>query len=239
MSSNAFSDWNPKRGPAFLVEKKKPEPFPITKQEVFDRILELFDHETIALADLCYLSAGRISEVLDLKPQNLVTGTVRGVEFLSADLKTLKNKRRHRRQIPIANMNDKIEHDMACKVLKYIDGLDPAIPIFDGLSRNAAAMRFKKISITTEAYHNDDYIPEFTFHLFPHYFRHCRLTHVVVDYALGEDPFKLQLFAGWSTPREAMRYVLLSWKYLAKQMIKLDPIGEERLNSLKGGIPIE
>ena len=66
---------------------------------------------------------------------------------------------------------------------------------------------------------------------YPHFLRHCRLTHLVKHHHFGSE--RLKYWAGWSDVRLAEIYVRLDWTALEKQ-IKTFDFFEEALNLQNG-----
>ena len=66
---------------------------------------------------------------------------------------------------------------------------------------------------------------------YPHFLRHCRLTHLVKHHHFGSE--RLKYWAGWSDVRLAEIYVRLDWTALEKQIKNFD-FFEEALNLQEG-----
>lgn len=176
---------------------------------------------TKALFCACYLTGGRISEVLKMKPRDITEKEKTYMVFLT----TLKNKRQHFRNIPISKEPIyEQEAAMLDTLLAYAGGLNPDVPLFT-FRRCAATNRLRRKTFKTRGFLQKEIYEDREFALYPHYLRHARFTHLVANY--GFDVAPLTAFAGWTDPTPAMIYVQLSGQDLSRRLAAA--------NALRGG----
>ena len=195
--------------------RKKPVPEAITQEEILNIInsprLKL---ETKALLSLMYVTGGRISEVLLLRPMDIHHSE--GEDSIAIDMVTKKNKKSKNRVVPV--ILNPIELEMMRIAKKYIAAreiktVDKIFPF--GQNKAWRKLKMIKISIrvtTPEGERQEEY----PLALYPHYFRHCRATHFVTLYHLNA--FELTNVMGWSDARPAEVYVHLDSSHIADTM---------------------
>lgn len=176
---------------------------------------------TKALFCACYLTGGRISEVLKMKPRDITEKEKTYMVFLT----TLKNKRQHFRNLPIAKSPvTECEGYMTDFLLDYARGINSDFSLFT-FRRCAATNRLRRKTFRTRGFLLKEIYEDKEFTLYPHYLRHSRLTHLVANY--GFDVAHLTAFAGWTDPTPAMIYVQLAGKDLSRKLAAA--------NELQGG----
>lgn len=165
-----------------------------TYEEMYKLIEAINDPRNKALIALLYLTAGRITEVVqEIRPLDFTQSAVGDIEVLQIRMPNRKNRRRRRKVIPI-------RYDTEGKYIglirNYYNTCHPEKPLFD-LNRHRAYEIIKE-----ELGWN------------PHFIRHVRVTHLVTHFGYGEQ--HLRMFAGWSDSRQSSRYVELRWQDLVK-----------------------
>lgn len=148
-----------------------------------------------ALLTLCYLTAGRITEVLALKRENITRDIVNGrTILLFKNLPNRKNRRRKFKDIPVPL--DK-EGDFYEMMAPYIDSKIAEMKLFT-FSRQRGWQILQKYGYN------------------PHFIRHIRLTHLVTRYDFNE--FLLSRYAGWTDSRPAKHYMEIRWRDILQKM---------------------
>jgi len=192
---------------------KKPVPEAMRMKDLVELGKRYSNPEDRALFYFCYLTGARISEALDVTPEDIHEHRSEELgEYLTVRLLTRKNRRAKIRDVPVPLQQ--AEKAMVSYVNKYKGSGDGKI--FTGLSRTNAWNRLSKVSISVRAIRGKEILPEFTKGVNPHYLRHCRLTHLVQHYGFNE--LQLMRFAGWTNTKPAIVYVHLNWMDLAKVM---------------------
>lgn len=193
---------------------KKPVPEAMNMKALVSLGEEYKNPEDRALFYFCYLTGARISEALDVTPEDIHEHKSEELgEYLTVRLLTRKNRRAKIRDVPVPTQQ--VEKAMVSYVNKYTRSGSGG-RLFSGLSRTNAWNRLSKIEITVRAIRGKEILPEFTKGVNPHYLRHCRLTHLVQHYGFNE--LQLMRFAGWTNTKPAIVYVHLNWMDLAKVM---------------------
>ena len=152
---------------------------------------------------LAYLTAGRISEVLELKAGDLVLTKEKERPLLLIDMGNRKNKRSKRKFIPIPM--DSSEGDMAQSVIEYARSKEPDDLLFPSTRRMGHITRAYAWQLVYK--HAD---------MNPHFLRHIRLTHLATVYGFPDQ--LLVQFAGWSDSRPAKHYMSLRWQDILPRM---------------------
>jgi len=166
------------------------------------------------IAKITYIFGLRITETLQLKPQDLTLENINNQRILTCNTITLKNKTEPIRKIPSWNINTegKIQDD----IINYLENKEMKKPLFPGITRQNTYYHFKQTPITIKA---ATIKPRKTFEitrpLFPHYLRHCRASHLVN--LRNQDHLKLMYYMGWSDPKLAISYVRQDWKAIARK----------------------
>lgn len=215
----------------FAQDRKKPIPLPIGKQKILTLPNEFgLDDLQKSLIYFLYLTGVRVTEALNASPTDIKIGQLEnGEEAMLAEVLTLKNRKlkqygRPYRIIPTP-LAQPIEKQMAEVVIKhsqYYQNLNRK-RLFP-FTRQTAWNYAKKIKVHINAVilkPKPQFIDLPDFATNPHYYRHCRLTDLVIDYNF--DIMRLKKFAGWSSYAPAEIYVSLNWRDLIKPML-----GEEK-----------
>ena len=158
--------------------------------EMIRRAKRLRDKAFIAFL---YMTGARISEVV-----RLITKRDFKVEdgYLVVKVKTEKNRKQAFRFVPLP-----LKSRYTMLVRRYLNSVENYdVPLWS-FSRQYALKLLKKLG-------GKD--------VFPHLFRHTRLTHLVEYGDMNE--FELTSIAGWSDPRPAKDYVHLRWKPYAPKV---------------------
>lgn len=194
-------------------ERIKPIYHPIENHELQEAINEIKGNDNQNLARALYLFGLRISEALELKQRDIKTTGPPGKQTMIAKVITLKNKKDPFRRPVAWEMGT--EAEIIHELQEYLKTKNPSDALFN-MSRQQAWYAFNKIQITMDA---TTYKPRqqltITRGLWPHYFRHCRASHLANNYLFGIR--ELQNYFGWSNPVTAGVYVRGSWEGLAKQ----------------------
>lgn len=210
----------------------KPIPMPITKQQLYDLSDQLDDH-TKSLFYALYLTGGRISEALELKTIDFNTDNPQQV---TVKLNTRKKKRGFPfRYLPLKS-NSPTELNMLHHLLRHKATYERLnrVKLYD-LHRGSAWRKLAKIKFTTDAIQLNPSLKllnNYEQHLYPHYLRHCRATHLVTDF--GFNPFQLQQYLGWSSVLPAMVYVHLDWRSASNLLLGIQQthgLGEGQANT--------
>ena len=200
-----------------LIHSNKPVPEVISMEETRDLWKEYDRPEDRTLFSLLYITGCRITEALNVRPEDLEKATLDIGEILKINLITLKNRRHKFRILPVP-IDNKIEKELTECIYKYIQVRKiPDDKKILKLSRTNAWNRLSSKYVTTRATQNKQIIDNYSFKVRPHYLRHCRLTHLVQYYNFDET--KLTRFAGWTNSAPAQVYIRLNWMDLARSMV--------------------
>ncbi len=171
-----------------------------TREKINDVISNIKDKKHRAFLSLLYLTAGRISEVLEVKKLNITNFVSKGVVYLKTKMINEKNRNIKTKDVPF------VEEDVLVKnILDYKKDLKYHQKLFD-FSRVTGWRLLVKYT-----------------GLWPHSFRHFRLTELAVVYDFNE--IDLMKLAGWSTPTMARIYVRKKVADIADKMGKLHKSG--------------
>lgn len=184
--------------------RKKPKADPVTQEQLY-RLTEQLEEKDRALAYLLYFTGARINEALKLTPTNFYTYEKDGKEKYAVKLPTLKNRKRFIRDIPFI-VKTLVEKEMFLYLASYLSKFTDG-PIFTD-SYNAICNRFRKVRFTANLTNEKEktyYAGEYRLH--PHYFRHCRLSHLTDSEHLSDQ--ELTALAGWTDSRPASTYIRL------------------------------
>jgi site-specific recombinase XerD len=161
-----------------------------------------------ALFSLLYLTGSRIGEtVRRLKKKDFEVIKIKHNQFLVVDLYTEKNRKHPTRRIPI---NMEREKDLVKYVLEYLELLNDEDILFHFTIQRAwqivskILIKYKKISKNKFLNAN-------------HFLRHCRLTHLVINYDFNDQD--LVKYCGWTNSIPATTYSHLRYKDLARKMV--------------------
>ena len=163
---------------------------------------------------MLYLSAGRVSEVLQIQHSDIQDRTYHGHHVKEIHLVNEKNKKKNLKTV-IIPIDNEYEQKMWTYIQPYYEHSYENQPLFPNLniksiSRNQiynllSKYKFKNlktINPNNRRYYQVDLI------LFPHFIRHCRLSHLVILYNMS--PEQLKSIAGWSSVNVSSSYVSLN-----------------------------
>ncbi len=182
-----------------------------------------------ALFYIAYLSAGRISEVLALRTQDIEEDK----NFMRFRLITLKNPHKFFRTVPVLKRENKAVERMTMFVRNYLKRLkardmndlweDLAVGLKRSYLRTYVWKQFQKrlweLNIrVVEKVAGAKVVKEKRVKIYPHYLRHCRLTHLA---EMGLSTEQIKLLAGWSNTKPAEIYIHLRPKMIEFAMQKL------------------
>jgi site-specific recombinase XerD len=194
---------------------KKPIPFAITMQEIFDMGQRLHNEEQRALFYTLYVTGARVSEVLKMVKRDIWEGEDdEGRAAYAFKVMTLKKNPPHPRILPIPK--EGIEGKMAGYAWTWREGLDGDNTRLFHYSRTRAWNIFSHLTFDIHAITpTREYIELLGFRMHPHYLRHCRATNFAVYYGWS-NPYQFLTWFGWDDPRRPMTYIQLNWKDLLK-----------------------
>ena len=162
-----------------------------TPEDIYNKARSITHPMHQALFVLCYLTAGRITEVLELTKDRITTAPEMPNVML-IDLPNRKNKKKSHKLIPI-NLNNEFEKKLFKLVLEYISNVPDSQTLFHH-TRQWGWRTLRKYDFN------------------PHFLRHIRLTHLVTQRNFSDQ--KLAMFAGWTDSRGAKPYMELKWRDL-------------------------
>lgn len=197
-----------------MKDRKKPIPYPMTLPQTV-QIITSYPEKDRALAAFLYLYGARVSEALKFLAGDLVADEFEDKKVLIAkDLLTLKNKKHPTRSLVVTVKG--MEGELAVDLAAYADTVPADQELFH-YSRQTAYNRLSRQSTMIKVRMIDGsmkLLEDFKIH--PHYFRHCRLSHLVTHHHFDE--ISLMRFAGWSSPHLAEAYVHMDWHDFARRM---------------------
>lgn len=208
------------------VTARKPVPEVVTRDTIYS-LGEMIHRPIVrALFYFIYLTGARITEALLVSRNDIQSETLSGQPIITIRLRTLKKRRGTKfRVVPIWISPDRnpIEYKMWQSIKPFIQrvasGFIFALGGSPGRVRRRVGYYFSKdIRMKTKAIYKMKFIEEYEFGMYPHYLRHCRLTHMALIY--GFDALKLMQFAGWSSTSPASIYIHFNWIDLASWMVK-------------------
>ncbi len=177
-----------------LAEELKQENIP-TVQEVKELALSTQDERIRALFTITYLTAGRISEILEIQKKDMKPEKVDGRDVLLIRMVNRKNRKNKHKEIGIP-IDTNLEW---IKILgSYTNSLTPLDLLFP-FSTTRARKIFRE-----------------HYNINPHYLRHIRVTHLIRDYEL--DPYSVEMIAGWSNLLPLESYKHLKWKDATRKL---------------------
>lgn len=166
--------------------------------DIRQRIISIKNPRDRFFITVTYLTAGRVQEVLSLKPENITRAIRNDREVLLFDyMKNEKNKKRPTKSIPIPLER---EPELCDVVLTYIEALEARSDGEIGV-KNTGLFGFKT------ARHGWYIMKQYGVN--PHWLRHIRLTHLVTVYDFSDQ--LLVRWAGWTDSKPAKHYIELKW----------------------------
>lgn len=181
--------------------KRKPEKIrrPTLKQ-FRDLVASVSNLRDRAFICFLYLTGARISEVVrQVRRFQVEFEKIEGKSFIMVhNVITLKRRKEIYRDIPIP-VND-FETPFLEPLIAYLNTVPSNMFLFDFTRINGYRIVREKT------------------YLFPHYFRHLRLTHLVTEYNFSERD--LTFFTGWADGRQATVYTHLDLRDIARKLTK-------------------
>lgn len=196
---------------------KKPVPDALPIQEIYQAPLNAhLDRGKTALIYALYLTAARASEINRITASDFQVkpNPETGENEVTVRVPTLKNPRVIKREviIPVYNPWEAKMWETLGALGRY--RLEHEQDLMFPLDRFQIYRASRKIAYPAIA-KRDNQTLEFEFKTNPHYWRHCRLTHLVEYYHF--DDFDLMTFAGWSSTDPARTYVNKDWLAMARK----------------------
>lgn len=148
-----------------------------------------------ALFIMCYLTAGRISEVTGLCKKDLSLKKVGERDYLIINMANRKHRHKHFKEIPIP-------FDKEGELIKLM-----------GAHVNTVAYEDKIFNFDKRyCWQIIKQVSGFN----PHFLRHIRLTHLITHYDFNEA--LLSKFAGWASSQSAKNYMELKWQDITQKL---------------------
>jgi integrase len=169
---------------------------PIERESLLQRIKNLESSRDRALFSLIYLTASRVSEILDIRKEQI---KIEGDWMIVYNLPVFKTKRKKYRNIPIKLS---LDQDFADFIMAYISKFEDTEPIFHINRKRVYEIAILKLGV------------------FPHYLRHIRCSHLVKQ-PYNLKPYQLMAFVGWEKLQTSMNYVTTSMTDIMEQMGRL------------------
>jgi integrase len=199
-----------------LSKIKKPIPFAVSVEELYSLGQRLPKNKHRILFYCSYLTGARISEVLQLEKRDLQLETQENAIIFT--IQTSKSKSTFPiRMLPI--LLEGIEGEMAKQVWAYREALESDEDKLFTCTRITAFKVFTRLGIDIRAVNlnaaepKDRYMELLDFRVHPHYLRHCRAIHLVVNHHIN-NPYELMKWFGWTDTKRPMTYLQLDWKDL-------------------------
>lgn len=156
-----------------------------------------------ALFYCLYLTAGRISEVLDLTKESFKAETIDGKGVILAELPNLKSSKRPFRIVPLFGSHG--EKDMIRFVLAYINSLKREKLFTFSRTSGGNYLRTVTIHIRVQDPKTRQFINDYPFRIHPHWLRKSRATHLHSIY--GFDAYHIKEFGAWSSLNSTLPYI--------------------------------
>ena len=173
----------------------KAEPIPEIERVLSDA-KDIENPRSATLFCLMYLTACRISEIINIEKKDLIRKSHNNIPLLIISIKNLKNRGRHWKKIPIP-LNNKIYIEFYKIIKNYTNTLSNDEMLF-----NIGKRRAQQIISTS-------------FGINSHLFRHIRLTHLA---EMGLTDQELLKYAGWTDSRPAKHYIHMNWRSLVGKL---------------------
>jgi len=194
--------------------RKKPIPDAITFQQVVDVCHSYRAPEDRALATFLYLFGARVGEALRSLAGDLRLEELKGKQYLIINLSAEKKKQTSTRTVPISLEGP--DKELARELMEYAAQATPEQKLFT-LSRQRAYNHLSEQKVEVRVQKVDgswEIKPDFKIH--PHYFRHCRATHLMTIREPRFDQIRLMKFFGWKSSEMVLRYGHLVWQDLTE-----------------------
>lgn len=193
------------------MKKRKLQDFEqpiLTRERLLELMQQTYTLRFRALFCFLYLTASRISEVVGhIKASNFEIGELEGKEFLYINrIPVLKKRKPIVRQVAV---NIEKEREFVEPLMEYVlfvsERRGENVPLWN-LTRISAYTHMREITC-----------PEYPDGLFNHFFRHQRLSHLVLYYGFNQN--ELKEFSKHSNIMNLDFYVHLSSKDIARKML--------------------
>ena len=203
----------------------RPIPEVVSLKEIYEAGNNIKTNETEVLYYLLYLTGARISEVLEVRKRdfdvNQISNEIKTTKMIYIKLITKKNRRHKTRTVPIPIDNPMVE-EMVSKIGIWLTYFDDQEKIFK-MTRNSATMRMRgEVKFMVRAIDptkkGTQTIDEYELNVYPHYLRHCRLTHLLDNYK-DLKVNELKYIAGWTSTKPAEVYIRQSGTNVAKHLM--------------------
>lgn len=168
-----------------IAQKRGDLPSQNTIKKYISSIRNLRDK---ALVSLLYITAGRVSEVLEITRESFDKTVKSNRNIVIIKLPNRKHKKRYYKEIPVPL--DRKDNIFFLKVVEEYVNSSPGIHKLFPISKQRVWQILRK-----------------EIDMNPHYLRHIRLTHLVTMYDFREQ--QLILYAGWTDSRAAKHYMEL------------------------------
>jgi len=168
--------------------------------EIIPYIDSCFNYEWKLIAKGLYYTGARIGELMQIKVKHVWEEE----HFIKVKLMTEKNKKDTERIIPISKNVEPDACDLYLSLKNNKDKEDFLFPYPNHIS-NQSYLRVMRREF------NKEFVGKA-----PHYFRHCRATHMVTRF--GFDSHQLVKYFGWTDERPAKSYVKLKTEDLEAKM---------------------
>ena len=171
-----------------------------TYTEIQSKIEEAIDPTIKLMAKALYYTGARIGELIQIEKRHVWEED----NFVKVKLLTEKNRYNTERVVPIPK---KLEPEGATLYTNLVMGKEDNALLFatpPGIL-TSSWMRVLRRDFNLE------------YDVAPHYFRHCRLTHMVTRF--NYDSHQLVKYAGWTDERPAKHYVHLRTEDLEAKML--------------------
>jgi len=170
-----------------------------TYQEMPHKLCESIAPPIQKLAKAIYYTAARAGELVQIKAKHVWEED----DFVKVNLMTEKNKHQTSRIIPICKS---VEPEGAALYLSLAENKDPNEYLFP----KSPGIQMDSYLRVMRRDFNEEY------NVAPHFFRHCRLTHMVTRFDYNSH--ELVQYAGWTDERPAKYYVHLRTEDLERKM---------------------
>lgn len=168
--------------------------------EIFNKLNESVDPHIKHIAKALYYTGARIGELVQIRKKHVWEED----KFVKVKLLTEKNQYNTERIIPIPKDIESCGAALYLNAIKNKEDNDLLFPSPPQILLSSY-MRVLRRNFNTE------------YNVAPHYYRHCRLTHMVTRF--NYDSHQLVKYAGWTDERPAKHYVHLLTEDLEAKML--------------------
>lgn len=169
----------------------------MTRDELIKRIGTVQNTQHKALLSFLYLTGARWSEIVrQVRVFNITFERIGEAEFMVVNnVITRKRQKEIRRNIPI-------------KMMREMEFLDFFLPYYKQLRHDDLLFPFGKVKTW--------YICKRAIGRSPHFLRHCRITHLFVNYKF--DAHRVKEITAHGSSQSLDTYAHLNWKNVAEEM---------------------